>query len=163
MQQSFFDRDKTKTREFRAIGHPGVGKTHYLSRQIERAADRYGGDNVIVSSFTKAAAHELGGRNQQISESQIATLHAHCYRAIGKHVKVAQSAKMIEEWNEYRSDLSMSSTSVDVFIDGDVEAFYTMNRGDKSMAAYHILRNRMVDRRFWPKSIQYFAEQWEGF
>jgi replication-associated recombination protein RarA len=49
-------------------GPPGCGKTTYVSRQVAKAAEKYGGDAVLVSSFTKAAATELAMRNLPIPQ-----------------------------------------------------------------------------------------------
>jgi len=43
----------------RIVGPPGAGKTTFLSRQIERAAEKYPADLVMVCSFTRAAVREL--------------------------------------------------------------------------------------------------------
>lgn len=48
--------------EFHILGPPGTGKTTYLTRQIESARAKHGEAGVLVVSFTKAAAAEIGGR-----------------------------------------------------------------------------------------------------
>lgn len=70
-------------REFKIFGPPGTGKTTNLSRQIRRAADRFGADSVLVTSFSRAAAAELAGRDLPVSPERLGTLHSHCYRALG--------------------------------------------------------------------------------
>ena len=40
--------------------------------------------SVLISSLTKAAATEIGGRNLPISFDALGTLHSHCYHALGK-------------------------------------------------------------------------------
>src|SRR5579862_1388839 len=49
--------------EYRIFGPPGTGKTTYLSKQVKNAAERFGSDSVLVTSFTRAAAAELVGRD----------------------------------------------------------------------------------------------------
>src|SRR5579885_1884867 len=66
------------TREFRIFGPPGTGKTTSLTRQIRRAVDRYGRDSVLVTSFSRAAAAELAGRDLPLSPDRVGTLHSHC-------------------------------------------------------------------------------------
>ena len=55
------------TSEYRIFGPPGTGKTTNLTRQIRRAVETYGPDTVLVTSFSRAAAAELAGRDLPIS------------------------------------------------------------------------------------------------
>jgi DNA helicase-2/ATP-dependent DNA helicase PcrA len=48
--------------EFHILGPPGTGKTTYLTKQIQSARAKHGDGGVLVVSFTKAAAAEIGGR-----------------------------------------------------------------------------------------------------
>src|SRR5262245_30690340 len=95
--------------ELRVFGPPGTGKTTYLAAQVGRAAEKYGADRVWVSSFTRAAAAEIGSRGLPIPPQMCATLHAHAYRSLGRP-EVAE--KHIKEWNEstteYKHVLSIS-------------------------------------------------------
>ena len=45
------------------------------------------GMSVLISSLTKAAATEIGGRNLPISFDALGTLHSHCYHALGRPEK----------------------------------------------------------------------------
>jgi hypothetical protein len=55
---------------------------------------------VLITSFTRAAAAELQGRDLPLEDqSQIGTLHAHCYRALGKP-RLAEDKKNIVDWNK---------------------------------------------------------------
>ena len=58
-------KDHSVTSEYRIFGPPGTGKTTNLTRQIRRAVDRYGPASVLVTSFSRAAATELIGRDLQ--------------------------------------------------------------------------------------------------
>lgn len=58
------------------------GKTTYLKRQVERALDKYLPADIVVASFTKAAAHEVA-RRIALPESNVGTIHALCYRIMG--------------------------------------------------------------------------------
>ena len=73
-----------KVNETRVFGPPGTGKTTYTSKQITLAAEQFGPEQILVASFTRAAAKELISRDQAIADEQIGTLHAHCYRLLGK-------------------------------------------------------------------------------
>jgi len=77
----------------------GTGKTTYIAAQIERAVEKHGAENVIVSSFTKAAATELNRRNLPIPKENIGTLHALCYRALG-NFKYEIAELKAQEFNE---------------------------------------------------------------
>ena len=76
-------RDHEITAEYRIFGPPGTGKTTNLTRQIRRAVDRYGSESILVTSFSRAAAAELAGRDLPISPDRVGTLHSHCWHALG--------------------------------------------------------------------------------
>ncbi|MFP5222634.1 MAG: hypothetical protein ACLGSA_10125 [Acidobacteriota bacterium] len=84
-------------KERRVYGPPGTGKTTYLSRQIERAADKFGGEKVLVASCTRTAAVGLVGRDLPVPERAVGTLHSHCYHALGRP-KLADAG--VKEFNE---------------------------------------------------------------
>ena len=54
----------------------------WLGDQVQQAVES--GMSVLISSLTKAAATEIGGRNLPISFDALGTLHSHCYHALGK-------------------------------------------------------------------------------
>ncbi len=99
MTQQTFDYKNEDSKEHQVFGSPGTGKTTYLSRQIALAAQKYGSDNVMVASFTKAAAVELAGRDLPLKPDHVATLHAHAYRAIGKPKILEKDKDLIKQWN----------------------------------------------------------------
>ena len=68
--------------ESRGVGPPGCGKSTWLGDQVQQAVES--GMSVLISSLTKAAATEIGGRNLPISFDALGTLHSHCYHALGK-------------------------------------------------------------------------------
>jgi superfamily I DNA/RNA helicase len=76
--------DNSVTSEYRIFGPPGIGKTTNLTRQIERAVGRFGGNRVLVTSFSKATAAELAGRDVAIDRDRIGTLHSYCFHALGE-------------------------------------------------------------------------------
>jgi len=77
-------RDHEVTSEYRIYGPPGTGKTTSLTRQIQRAVEKFGADAVLVTSFSRAAAAELTGRDLPIAGERVGTLHSHCYHAAGR-------------------------------------------------------------------------------
>ena len=53
-------RTEQTTVEYRVVGPPGCGKTTWLGAQVEQAVES--GMSVLISSLTKAAVTEIGGR-----------------------------------------------------------------------------------------------------
>jgi superfamily I DNA/RNA helicase len=141
--------------EARVWGPPGCGKTTYLSRQIERAASKYGGENVLVTSFTRAAAIELAGRNLPIPEGNVGTLHAHCFRALGRR-KIAEG--LYQEWNRQRSGYRLSPT--DATVDQSAAEFHQTTVGDQLYGQMQILRARMAPPERWPSPVRRFEQAW---
>jgi len=105
-----------QTREFRIFGPPGTGKTTNISRQIARAVDRYGPQSVLVTSFSRAAAAELAGRDLPISSDRVGTLHSHCWRAIGDP-ELAEAN--VEEWNRGNPRLAITPARTHGQFDGE--------------------------------------------
>ena len=77
-------RDHSRTNEYRIIGPPGTGKTRSATLHIRRAVDRFGCNSVVATSFTRAAAIELAGRDTPLDPDRIGTLHSFCFDALGK-------------------------------------------------------------------------------
>ena len=68
--------------ESRVVGPPGCGKTTWLTNQVGNAVEA--GKTVLISSLTKAAAAEIGGRGMPIHWDSLGTLHSHCYHVLGQ-------------------------------------------------------------------------------
>ncbi|UCG53582.1 MAG: ATP-dependent helicase [Candidatus Latescibacterota bacterium] len=149
-------------KEFRVFGPPGTGKTTYLSKQIKRAVDKT--DQIMVASFTRAAAIELTGRDLPISKHRIGTLHSFCYRSLG-YPEIADTPKWCKKWNELWSNpewkLSGSKTSVE-----DPWGFDIVRRSDADawLQEYSRLRTALIPRERWrSKSVIAFAEHWDAW
>jgi DNA helicase-2/ATP-dependent DNA helicase PcrA len=82
----------------RVFGPPGTGKTTWLSRQCWNATGRYGADRVVVASLTRAAAHEVAGRDTGLPRDAVGTLHAHAFRALDRP-PLAETPEGLKEWN----------------------------------------------------------------
>jgi DNA helicase-2/ATP-dependent DNA helicase PcrA len=144
---------------FRSSWHL-TGKTTYLSKQIGLAADKYGSDRVLVTSFTRAAAAELVGRDLPIPRDNIGTLHAHCYRALG-NPEIAELK--IDEWNKDHPKYAVSQTSGKGALDeGAVDQTY-QQPADELFAHMQSLRARMIPVAAWPSSVQALAKLWEAW
>ena len=142
--------------EYRVFGPPGTGKTTYLSRQIEKAAGEYK-DSVMVSSFTRAAAVELVQRKLPVSRENIGTLHAICYRALGR----PQIAELhIEEFNTENKSYAISQRDTAM---EDAEAVKSKTQGDEIFTQMQLRRARMIPKDLWSKTLLDFSRVWEDW
>ncbi|MCC7156548.1 MAG: AAA family ATPase [Bryobacterales bacterium] len=108
-------RDHSITSEYRIFGPPGTGKTTNLTRQIRRAVDRFGPDAVLITSFSRAAAAELAGRELPVEPDRIGTLHSHCYHALGGP-RIAECN--VDEWNKENPHLQITPKKKQGVLDG---------------------------------------------
>jgi len=142
--------------EYRVFGPPGTGKTTYLSRQIEKAAGEYK-DSMMVSSFTRAAAVELVQRKLPVSRENIGTLHAICYRALGR----PQIAELhIEEFNTENKSYAISQRDTAM---EDAEAVKSKTQGDEIFTQMQLRRARMIPKDLWSKTLLDFSRVWEDW
>lgn len=149
------------TNEFRVFGPPGCGKTTTLSRLIAGACQSYGSEAVLVSSFTRAAARELVGRELPLDESRIGTLHALCYRALERPKLVSRGH--LQDWNQTYPTRAFGGIQTDVDDPyGLMESDGTQD-GDRLLQELNRLRGLQVDPDAWPVRIQSFAEDWTDF
>jgi hypothetical protein len=79
-----------------------------LSRQAERAAAAHGPSQVVITSMTRTAAHEIASRTPDIPEDQVGTLHAHAYRALDRP-DLAETPEAIREWNAEHPALELTT------------------------------------------------------
>jgi len=143
--------------EYRCFGPPGTGKTTWLTRQVKRASMQFGSENILATSFTKASAVELAGRNVTVEKSQIGTLHSICYHAMGSPPIAEKQG--VDDWNKTCDNvhrISKTKNSVD-----EMEGQAQKEDGDELFAQYQYLRGKQVDRETWPPGVQRFAKQWE--
>jgi len=150
-----FDAGPRETTEVRIWGSPGCGKTTFLTRQIANAAEKFGPEEVLVTSFTKAAAAELAGRKQAIPRHRIGTLHSHCYRAL-ESPKIAE--ELLDEWNKDHPDRRLSGEGGD--LDEAATDQHYGGEYDEILAEINSLRARLVHTDFWPARVQEFHRRW---
>jgi DNA helicase-2/ATP-dependent DNA helicase PcrA len=148
----------TELIEHRVFGPPGTGKTTYLARQIEQASRSYGVENVLVASFTRAAASELAGRKLPVSENRLGTLHSIAYNALGRP-KLAFEPDCIEEWNNEHPHWALSGggESLDE-MSGELEGGTS---GDRLFNEY--MRLRALRAEIYPLRIQSVHAAWTKF
>ncbi len=154
--------DHSVTAEYRIFGPPGTGKTTNLSRQIRRAVERFGADSVLVTSFSRAAAAELAGRDLPISAEQIGTLHSHCYHALGAP---AIAEANVEEWNRENPHLAITPVKKQGRLDGEegTEDDEEQKDGDHWLRELNRFRGMMIPPEWWPVNVRHFASRWQQY
>jgi DNA helicase-2/ATP-dependent DNA helicase PcrA len=156
-------RDHSVTSEYRIFGPPGTGKTTNLTHQIRRAVDRYGAASVLVTSFSRAAAAELTGRDLPIDPDRIGTLHSHCYHALGAPV-IAESC--VEEWNRENPRLRLTGAKKQGKLDGEDAAEDRIEEskdGDQILQHLNRYRGLMLPIKDWPLALRQFEERWARY
>ena len=113
--------------EWQVFGPPGTGKTTHLSSKIKAAAEKSGGERIMVSSFPRTAAKELTGRELPIPRSNVGTLHSFCFRMLGNPT-IAESK--IKEFNEKNPNMQLSTGAPDVNESAVDMTFQTESRPD---------------------------------
>ena len=145
--------------EWRVLGPPGTGKTTYLANQIERAVAKHGSENVVVASFTKAAAAELNRRQLPIPRENLGTLHALCYRSLNSPEIAEINAKSFNEAYP-QSEISVSGSGKMDELSADA-VFAT--DGDKYLNAYNLQRAKCLPLELMNMRVINFAKQWESW
>ncbi|MGC8731047.1 MAG: UvrD-helicase domain-containing protein [Halothiobacillaceae bacterium] len=155
-------RDHSITSEYRIFGPPGTGKTTNLSRQIRRAVERFGPEAVLVTSFSRAAAAELAGRDLPIDPDRIGTLHSHCYRALGG----PQVAEVnVDEWNRRHPQLRITPVRKKDKLEGEEagEENGQAHGGDIWLQELNRFRGLMIPPEAWPANVRDFAARWQQY
>jgi DNA helicase-2/ATP-dependent DNA helicase PcrA len=160
--QGIGSRDHSVTSEYRIFGPPGCGKTTNLTRQIRRAVERFGPDSVLVTSFSRAAAAELAGRDLPISPDRIGTLHSHCYRALGAPT-IAESN--VDEWNRQYPQLQITPSRRQNRLDGEDagEEDGRTKGGDLWLQELSRFRGLMIPPEAWSANLRDFARRWQEY
>lgn len=162
--QDIGELDHSVTSEYRIFGPPGTGKTTNLTRQIRRAADRFGQDSVLVTSFSRTAAAELAGRDLPLSPDGIGTLHSHCFHALG----CPQIAEChVDEWNKENPHLQITPKKKQGRLEGDESAEDDGSEretpGDEFLGQLNRWRGMMIPRGAWPAVLREFAAKWNEY
>ena len=141
------EQDHEETSEYRIFGPPGTGKTTNLTCQIRRAVERYGSNAILVTSFSRAAAHELAGRDLPVDPDRVGTLHSHCFHALGGP-EIAEAN--VEEWNRDNPHLAITPVKKHTKLDGEEtaeEGFDDLEkRGDELLGQLSRFRGMMLSR-----------------
>jgi len=140
----------------RIHGPPGCGKTTKIAAWARRACEVFGPDAVALCSMTKTAAHEIRSRGLPVPSDQVGTLHALCYRALGRPPLYLEH---IEDWNQRHPRYSLSS-SVPGVDEEQPDGPRGNGAGDDLDARLGLLRARMTPERLWPSDVRAFAKAW---
>lgn len=156
------------------FGPPGTGKTTTLKAWVEKAALTFGARNVLVASFTRAAAAEIGGRLPDLPKQNVGTLHSICYRALG-HPDLTEGHE--DEFNKRHPLFSLTvrkkRSKTDAGADDAGEAGKSridepfeqkkQTRGDALRTAVDLMRARRVPVERWPAHLRDFDAAWTGW
>lgn len=148
--------EEKQTIEYRVFGSPGTGKTTYLTTQIQNAAKTCGEERLLVASFTRAAAYEIAGRNQNIQN--VGTLHALGYRALGGRHKIAET--MIDEWNKENPTYKLSGGK-QADLDEVNEMGTIRTEGDALFNEMNLNRALMIPKERWKTATRAFETKWD--
>lgn len=147
------------------IGPPGTGKTTALLAAAGVSARKWGPDRVVVAALTRAAAHEAAhhqGSAQFLPSSQIATLHAWAYRALGG--PPIATGKALDTFSEAHPQWAMSGTeeSIDDTALGEDRgpSIGQEHPGDEALSESERLRALCIPVDHWPGHLQMFHELW---
>jgi len=159
-----------KGTEYRCFGAPGTGKTTYIMNTLKDLFELGEENNVLVTSKTKTAARNIWMRTKKmISDDEniiledeydghnIGTLHAICYRFLGKK-EIAE--KKIKEWNDTTPIYKIEG--VDTDIDGEGISSIS-NLGSLMLARYNICRHKKIPFNDYPTDVKHFAQKWEDW
>ena len=139
------------------FGPPGTGKTTTLSRLVRQYAEAEGEDTLLLCSLTRAAAHELAGRDLPLPEHAIGTLHSHCYHGLDRPT-IAESK--YKDWNKAHPQYPLSASQSHIGIAPD-EGHQHKLMGDQLLAAYNLARTCL--RPVHEGAVQYFVRVWEDW
>lgn len=141
-------------------GRPGSGKTTYLERNIRRAIEKHGVENILFITLTKAAKAEMASRNLKLPKDNAGTLHSVAYKALGSPTMATDDLK---GWNAqvrnpgHKLTPQFAKKSIDDL--GMDEADKT--EGDSLFSKMNIYRAQMLPKKEWPDySVRLFAEEW---
>lgn len=149
----------TDNNERRLFGPPGTGKTSFLKRETAAAVDKYGADQVLVASYTRAAAATLVSRDLGVDRDAIGTLHALCYRDLGSP-EIAE--RHIEEFNEAFPQYRLSS-GVKGSLDENAGETFGVTDADKLFTQYRLHRAKMLPLKTLQPLTIGFVKAWESW
>lgn len=151
-------------------GPPGTGKTHFLTLQAARAAEKYGSDRVQIVSLTRTAAAEIRTRVEGVPEHNCGTLHSRCLRGLGvKRGELTADKDFLEAWNAAHPDYAMGKIAEDpegaggMAIDPLADDRLGLDSGADLLQAADVLRHQRRHEALWPTEVLEFHRKWTEF
>jgi DNA helicase-2/ATP-dependent DNA helicase PcrA len=139
------------------FGPPGTGKTTTLSKWSRQAAEKHGGENVMICSLTKTAAAEIRSREIDVPDENVGTLHAHAYRSLSEDGYTVLGPKQAEAFNQdVPPEMRLPVQRVDT---DDI----VMGETNSILATVDLYRARMIPTYEWPKQAQEFWNLYVDF
>ena len=146
-----------------------TGKTSSMAtRDVPRAAAKYGADKIMITSFTRTAAYEIATKKSRetglpidVPKENVGTLHSICYRALD-NPKITE-VHHIKDWNTAYPHYAISGKVVDIANECNSEEAGTATSGDALLNAVNIKRNKMIKEELWPLNLRAFYKKWNAF
>jgi superfamily I DNA/RNA helicase len=118
-----------------------------------------------VTSFSRAAAAELTGRDLSVRLDRVGTLHSHCWQALGGP-KIAEAN--VGEWNRDNPQLKLTPVNRQRQLDGEgsignEDEDDSTKAGDLVLQAVNRCRGLMLDPESWPTPVREFGARWERY
>jgi DNA helicase II / ATP-dependent DNA helicase PcrA len=140
-------------KEYRIFGPPGTGKTTRLAtRDIPQAVEKFGGEGVVVTSFTVAAAKEIAARGIPVDPQNTGTLHSLCYHALGRP---ELTENHIKDWNAQYKGYALSGEGR-----GDEAWQGRRSRGDQLAQTTQLLREKRTPVELWRPEVMHYYNKW---
>lgn len=136
-------------------GPPGCGKTYYVARQCELAAETHGAESVMICSLTKTAAREASGR-VNLPDKQVGTLHSFAWRGLGRP---AIAEVNVEDFNDWQHEYRIAKQKNDLNIDAGFEQIST-SQDDELLQDANLRRAKLQPFQLWPLETQSFYRLW---
>lgn len=117
----------------------------------------------MITSFSRAAAAELAGRDLPVAPDRVGTLHSHCYHALGRP-QIAEAN--VEEWNKDNPHLQITPVKKQGKLDGEEASEDDSDRekeGDAWLQELSRYRGQMLPPAAWPPALRQFAAKWEAY
>lgn len=113
----------------------------------------------MIASLTRAAAAEIASRDLPIPRENVGTLHALCFRALGRPKLAEANAKA---WNAKHPEYALSGGG-GVDLDDFDERSDREAPGDALLEEMNLLRQRIVPDALWPQGVRSFASAWRAW
>jgi DNA helicase-2/ATP-dependent DNA helicase PcrA len=149
--------------EYRIFGPPGTGKTTRLGKEIERAAEQYGEENVLVASFSRTAASEIAQRGLGGGQMKLGTLHSLALKCIGSMPVIPErkSQALVDEWNTTYPTMKISTAKT--FDPDDPWASDEGSCGNDLLEQLNRCRAQMMPAELYDPRVRKFGERWADF